>query len=39
MVGQKYKDYKNDDRVNLKIKKYYKGKIINPKYKKKIYYT
>ncbi len=31
----KYKNYKNDDKVNLTIKKYYRGKIISPKYKKK----
>ena len=31
----KYADHKNDDRINIKISKYFKGRIINPLFKKK----
>ena len=31
----KYKNYKLDNRVNLRIKDYYKGNIINPEFNKK----
>ena len=31
----KYKDYKTDNKVNLRIKNHYKGNVINPKYNKK----
>ena len=32
----KYVDHKNDDRINIKISKYFKGKIINPILKKRV---
>ncbi len=31
----KYKNYRSDNKVNLRIKNYYKGKVISPKYNKK----
>ena len=32
----KYKDYRADDKVNLRIKNHYKGNIITPKFKKRL---
>ncbi len=32
----KYKDYRADDKVNLRIKNHYKGNIITPRFKKKL---
>ncbi len=32
----KYKNYKADNKVNLRIKNYYKGNIISPKFNKKL---
>ncbi len=32
----KYNNYKADNKVNLRIKKHYKGKIISPKFNKKL---
>ena len=31
----KYKNYRADNKVNLRIKNHYKGNVISPKYKKK----
>ena len=32
----KYKDYRADDKVNLRIKNHYKGNIITPRFKKRL---
>ena len=32
----KYKNYRKDDKVNLRIKNHYKGKIITPRFKKRL---
>jgi len=32
----KYKNYRADNKVNLRIKNYYKGNVISPKYNKKL---
>ena len=31
----KYKNYRADNKVNLRIKSHYKGNVINPKFNKK----